>query len=124
MLGQYLIDNLNLLITGLISGALGYIFNRYKNRAELKSLQADSSQKIVDLYQDAMDDLKVRYEEKFTSARDDYNSKTANLIKSFEERHQQLEKKFDHLQKEHDNLKKKYSALKQENEDYRSQHNN
>lgn len=122
MLGQYIIENLNMFLGSLLSGASVYFFERYRRRAELKSLQADNAQKIVDLYQEAMDDLKIRYDEKFTNARDDYNEKTTNLIKNFEDRHQQLEKKFEHLQREHDNWKKKYTALKKEFEEYRERH--
>lgn len=119
MLYNYLIENLNMFLGSLLSGTSVYFFERYRRRAELKSLQADNAQKIVDLYQEAMDDLKIRYDEKFTAAREDYDQRTANLIKSFEERHQQLEVKFEHLQREHDKWMKKYTCLKKEFENYK-----
>ena len=121
-IGQYIIENLNVALGSLLSGASVYFLERYRKRAELKSLQADNAQKIVDLYQEAMDDLKIRYDEKFTSSREDYDMKTANLIKNFEERHQQLESKIENLQKEHDSWMKKYNLLKKEFEDYKKNH--
>lgn len=110
------------LITALVAGFGGWFFQRKQKHAELEALRADNSKQVVQLYQDALDDLKVRYEEKFTTTQKDYNAKTANLIKNFEGRHQELEKRFDSLQKDYDSVKRKYTALKKEFEEYKKRH--
>jgi hypothetical protein len=127
-------------ITALVAGFGGWFFQRKQKHAELEALRADNSKQVVQLYQDALDDLKVRYEERFQAEQKDYGAKTANLVKNFEERHQalegrfdrlrkeydeqkkksaELEKRFSALQKDHDQLKRKYNSMKKEYEEYR-----
>lgn len=122
MIAQFFAEHFGTFLSVVLGGLAGWIFERQRKRAELKSIQADSSQKIVDLYQEALDDLKVRYEEKFEFTEVQYNLKTANLIKGFEERHQHLEQKLEKMIKEQEMWKKKYTELKREFENYRTKH--
>lgn len=86
------------LITALVAGFGGWFFQRKQKHAELESLKANNSQKIVDLYQESLDDLKKRYEERF----------------------QELHREVDLLRKNVELWKAKYRDLKKEFEDYKN----
>ena len=86
-------------------GAWGY--ERKKRKQELRSArlsnqanETSNQQQVVELYQEALDDLKLRYDEKFAD----------------------LEAEIKRLEKNLDLWKNKYRSLKAEFDNYRKNH--
>lgn len=102
---QFILENINLLLAGLISGFtgsfFGWFFTRKQYNAQAESTEIDNGQKIIDLYQKTLDDLKQRYEEKYNELRQTYDLKILSL-------QQQIEL----LTKEHDDCTRQYNELK------------
>ena len=107
---QLILDHIGTLITGVI-GAIGWIF-QYKKRKtenkrsalELEQLKLELSKgntenqsSVVDLYQEALDDLKKRYDLKFKD----------------------LETEIELLRKNLENEKRKYQELKRSFQEYK-----
>jgi len=71
---QFLQENLALIISTLFGagGIFAYIFERRKNQAITKGVEADvetkeidNSAKVIELYKNSLDDLEKRYENKY-----------------------------------------------------------
>lgn len=71
---QFIQDNIFQILTTIFGGSfsLAYIFERKKNKAVTKGVEAEvemkeinNSEKVVDLYKQALDDLENRYEKKY-----------------------------------------------------------
>lgn len=69
-----LTDNLALILTSLFGagGFFAFLFERKKNKAITKGVEADADakeinngSKVIDLYKQALDDLENRYEKKY-----------------------------------------------------------
>ena len=89
-------DYIGEIITGLVTSTAG--LGAWLH--ERKQRKINEHQSVVDLYQEALDDLKKRYDVKFTDLEVDIKNLKANL-----------------------NLwKKKYQTLKQEFDEYRANH--
>jgi len=89
-----------LTLTTLISGLSAWYYERNKRVQELKSAELNNSEKIIEMYQQALDDLGKR----------------------FEMRIEVLEKDIIRLNSEVLDWKGKYSSLKKQFEDYRKKH--
>ena len=89
-----------LTLTTLISGLSAWYYERNKRVQELKSAELNNSEKIIEMYQEALDDLGKR----------------------FEMRIEVLEKDIIRLNSEVLDWKGKYSSLKKQFEDYRKKH--
>lgn len=100
MIKDLIFEHLATLIGIMLAGFGGWFFQRKQKHAELEALKANNSQKIVDLYQEALSDLKIRYDEKF----------------------EELHKELDMLRKNVELWKNKYRDLKQEFDLYRNKH--
>lgn len=112
MLLDLLKDNMPTIATGIIA-AIAWIFERNKrvqeqkkSTVELEQLQVQLSKadtenqnSVMDLYQEALDDLKTRYDVKFKELQDDLIQVRKNLNES--------KSKYAALKKEFDNYKKK-----------------
>ena len=77
-----------------------WLFERKKRHQEIQSTNDIHQQHIVDMYQEALTDLKNRYDSKFL----------------------ELEKEIQLLRENLDLWKGKYRTLKKEFDDYRKQH--
>jgi len=117
-LQQYLGEILILVITGAVSGFFGWFFERKKKKVEVKNLEAegskakaDYSKSIIDLYQDALTDLKNQYEERYNFLKNEYDLKFANMNIQMQQLNQAL-----------DVWKNKYSSLKKEFDAYKKKH--
>ena len=99
---EFIINHIDVIIS-YIFGA-GGIFSawteRKKRKQELVKAETQNQQKVVDLYQEALDDLKKRYDEKF----------------------HELETEIKQLRTNLDLWKSKYRDLKGEFEKYKSDH--
>lgn len=140
-------DNIFTLLGILLSGAVGWFFSRATTKAEIKKkdaeigqmeaevtkIKADSSQRIMDQYQEALDDLKNRYEDRYeylkkeferrhADVKEDYDRKYAAAQENFKrvieeirtEKDAEIEglkKKIDNLSRSLDYWKKKYKEL-------------
>lgn len=98
-------------IAVLISGFGVWFFERRRKKVEVKSLEADHSKSIMGLYQEALDDLKKRYEEKYLSLKTEYDLKFQNL-----------NLQIDKLKRDQEMWKNKYTSLKKEFDAYKKKH--
>lgn len=98
---QPYLDNI---ITLVLGGFIGWFPNR-------KREEITNQQTIVDLYQDSLTDLKIRYEEKYQDLKSSFDQKFANVSAELEE-----------LKKSLDDWKKKYFNLKSDFEKYKKEH--
>ena len=129
LISTHLTEIINFLIL-VISG--GFWMDARKKRAEVKSSEADATQKIVELYQSAIDDLEKRYKQRYTELDSFYKDRLKNLETSLRE---EIKKEFDkkygakliELENEIKSLrtnlelwKTKYRNLKQAFDDYRA----
>ncbi|MEO2064500.1 MAG: hypothetical protein ABGW97_16070 [Christiangramia sp.] len=115
---EYLGIFLTALITGGVGGFFGWFFERKRKKVEVKNLavegekgKADYLQAIMDSYQDALTDLRVRYEERYEFMKNEYDLKFEN---------QNL--KIDKLKKDQEMWKNKYNSLKKEFDAYKKKH--
>lgn len=96
-----------------ITGIAAWLFERKKRREDLKSAQTENIQKIVDLYQEALSDLKVRYDIEIKELEFKYDLKFKGLEED--------------LEKVRSNLniyKTRYTSLKRDFEAYKKKHIN
>lgn len=82
------------LITGLVAGFGTWFFQRKQKHAELESLRANNYQKIVDLYQEALTDLKKTYDEKFKDLHNEVELLRKN-VELWKNKYRDLKKAFD-----------------------------
>lgn len=95
------------IITGIITAicGIGAWFTERKKR------QTDNMKVIVDLYQEALGDLKLRYDSNLTELKTQYDLKFHNLeedIKKLRENVNLWKGKYSSLKKEFDNYKKQH----------------
>ncbi len=117
-LQQYLGQLLMVVITTGIGGFFGWFYERKRKKVEVKNLEAegskvkaDYSKSIVDLYQEALIDMKNQYEERYNFLKREYDLKFENM--SF---------KMAQLEKDQEMWKNKYSSLKKEFDAYKKKH--
>ncbi|WP_299682961.1 hypothetical protein [uncultured Tenacibaculum sp.] len=99
---EFLVNHIDVII-GYLFGAGGILTawtERKKRRQELIKEETQNQQQVVDLYQEALDDLKKRYDEKFN----------------------ELETEIKQLRTNLDLWKSKYRDLKDEFESYKNDH--
>ncbi len=75
---QILSQHIGEIITA-IGGLSLWGYERTKRKQEVQATETQHQQQIVDLYQEALSDLKVRYDEKFNDLKKDYNTKFNEL---------------------------------------------
>jgi uncharacterized protein YydD (DUF2326 family) len=119
-----IINGLMALFTG------GYWLKAKLDKIKLKSASADATKKIVDLYQDAIDDLEKRYKERYDELEKFYKNRIENMRDSIrKELRAEMEAELEELRKEVKSLrtnlelwKTKYRNLKEAFEQYRQKH--
>ncbi|MCH4824303.1 hypothetical protein ML462_14095 [Gramella lutea] len=117
-LQQYLGIFLTALITGGVGGFFGWFYERKRKKVEVDNLEAegskakaDYSKSIIDLYQEALTDLKNQYEARYLFLKNEYDLK-------FENQNLKIEK----LTKDQEMWRNKYTALKKEFDAYKRKH--
>lgn len=106
----FLNNHISEIILG-ISGLGAWLFERNKRKEDLKSIQTQNLQSVLDFYQDAIKDLRINYDA------------TLNEMKrNNEEKFQTLEQDIKSLRDNVNLWKGKYRKLKEEFDDYRSKH--
>jgi len=88
------------IILAIVSAFLGWFFQRKQKHAELEAMKADNGQKIVDLYQEALSDLKLRYDEKFDGLHKEMDALRRN-VEMWKNKYRDLKKDFDKYKEKH-----------------------
>ena len=107
------------IVSGLIGGSL---IERKRKKIEVKQADADATGKLMDLYQEALDDLKKRYEERIADLQSQHDDKLKELEKKFNERFRELEEEIKRLRTNLELWKTKYRKLKDEFDRYKEKH--
>lgn len=104
--------------TVLVGAFGGWFFQRKRKKAEVDAAKADNQQKIMDLYQEALDDLEKRYEKRFEFLKREYEQRFEPLKTQIESLQAEIKK----LEKVVETWKKKYQSLKKQFEEYKENH--
>lgn len=84
-----------------IAGLGAWSFERNKRKQELKKQETETNQSVVDLYQEALDDLKKRYDVKFSDLDLEIKLLKDNL-NLWKGKYRTLKKEFDEYRKHHE----------------------
>jgi hypothetical protein len=105
------------LLTVIIAGFGGWFFGRKKQAVEIQSTEIDNGAKAVNLYKETLDDLGVRYEQKYKDVVALYESREKLLRDEII----MLKNKIKMLRQENISLKKRSGELEKQlkNEDNR-----
>lgn len=96
---NFIIDNIPAILT-FIAGIGAWGYERNKRKIDLKEAETKNSKNIMDLYQEALDDLKKRYDEKFSELDAEINVLRENL-KNAELRYDKLKQEFTTYKRNH-----------------------
>lgn len=106
------------IIVGVVMAFIGWFFERKRKKVEVRNLavegnkaKADYSKSMLDIYQDALNDLKDRYEEKYEFLKREYDLQFSNL-----------NLKMERLKKDQEMWKNRYEDLKQQFDTYKETH--
>jgi hypothetical protein len=108
---------LEYLIPALIGGGGGYFFTRKTKKVELEikeaeiaNLKSDRSKSIMDQYQEALDDLQKRYENRFEYLKEESTRRHEDVRLSFERKVEMIRQEKD---SEIEGLNRKINSLSQ-----------
>ncbi|AUS06487.1 hypothetical protein C1A40_13990 [Tamlana carrageenivorans] len=96
---ELLKNHLGEIITA-IAGIGAWGFEHNKRKQELKRTELENNQSVIDLYQEALDDLKKRYDEKFSDLEVEIKSLKDNL-NLWKGKYRTLKAEFDNYKKAH-----------------------
>ncbi len=82
-------------------GLLSAISERRKRKVDLLKAETESKQQIMDMYQEALSDLKTRYDEKFKELSDEIKG-LKEQVNTWKVKYQRLKKEFDDYRKNHE----------------------
>lgn len=102
-------------VAAIVGGLVGWFPNRKRDHI-------NNQQSIVDLYQESLTDLKIRYEEKNQDIKNNYEDKFKHLEERFAERLDVFSAKIGILEKNVREWKNKYFVLKTEFDKYKKEH--
>ena len=80
-----------------LAGASAWGYERNKRKADIKKADTENNKSIMDLYQEALDDLKKRYDADLRELSERYDQK----FKEMEIRYSNLKKSFEDYKKTH-----------------------
>ncbi len=113
------ITELIAIITGIMGGSY---LERRRKKAEIKAADADATKKVMDIYQEALDDLKRRHDERIKELHESYEAKVKELEKKWESQFEQLRDEIKRLRANLELWKTKYRKLKEAFDEYRKKH--
>lgn len=105
-------------VTGFIGGFLGWFFTRKKLNAEVTTTEIDNGAKVVDLYKSALDDLSVRYEDKYKHVEE----MSKNISDLFDAKEKTLLQEIEYHKKQTALYKKMYDDKVKEFTKYKKEH--
>jgi hypothetical protein len=94
---DFLKENFGTIIT-FVGGATAWGYERNKRNQEIKASETQNNKSIMDLYQEALDDLKARYDLKFSELQSEIKDLQMKLI-TRENEYIKLKKEFDDYKK-------------------------
>jgi hypothetical protein len=89
-------------IITFLAGAGAWGYERNKRKQELKAAETNNNKSIMDLYQEALNDLKLRYDNDLKELQQKYDEK----FKEMESRYFSLKTAFENYKKKHETNKK------------------
>lgn len=92
MIKQYIPE-----IITFLAGAGAWGYERNKRKQDLKKAETDNDKSIMNLYQEALNDLKVRYDSDLKELETKYDEK----FRDMELRYNRLKKSFEDYKKKH-----------------------
>ena len=92
MIKQYIPE-----IITFLAGAGAWGYERNKRKQDLKKAETDNDKSIMNLYQEALNDLKVRYDSDLKELEAKYDEK----FRDMELRYNRLKKSFEDYKKKH-----------------------
>tara|TARA_R110001632_G_scaffold232932_1_gene375512 strand:+ start:1583 stop:1873 length:291 start_codon:yes stop_codon:yes gene_type:complete len=84
-------------IITFLAGAGAWGYERNKRKQDLKKAETDNDKSIMNLYQEALNDLKVRYDSDLKELEAKYDEK----FRDMELRYNRLKKSFEDYKKKH-----------------------
>jgi phage host-nuclease inhibitor protein Gam len=93
---DFIKENIPVIVT-FLSGAGAWGYERNKRKADLKKADTENNKSIMDLYQEALDDLKKRYDADLKELSEKYDAKFSEM----EARYNRLKKSFEDYKKTH-----------------------
>ena len=91
---DFIKENIPVIVT-FLSGAGAWGYERNKRKADLKKADTENNKSIMDLYQEALDDLKKRYDADLKELSEKYDAKFSKM----EARYNRLRKSFEDYKK-------------------------
>jgi len=91
---DFIKENIPVIVT-FLSGAGAWGYERNKRKADLKKADTENNKSIMDLYQEALDDLKKRYDADLKELSEKYDAKFSEM----ESRYNRLKKSFEDYKK-------------------------
>lgn len=116
---DFILKYLGELIAAAIAGFMGWFFERKRKKAETNKVEADYSKAIMEIYQEALTDLKARYDEKYESQNREYDLKFKSQKQEYDLKFESLNLKMDKMTKDQEMWKNKYTSLKKEFDNYK-----
>ncbi len=98
---QHLVTILSTIFGG--TGLLGWFFEKRKNQAQTDTVEINNSDKVIDQYRKALDDLEARYEKKYLELAEACDRKV-NIMEDEIKAHK---RRFNLLKQENTDLRKK-----------------
>ena len=93
---DFIKENIPVIVT-FLSGAGAWGYERNKRKADLKKADTENNKSIMDLYQEALDDLKKRYDADLKELSEKYDAKFSEM----EARYNKLKKSFEDYKTNH-----------------------
>lgn len=128
-LQKYLAEILTAFSITSIAGFSGWFWERKRKGVEVKNLQtegnkaeADYGKAIMDMYQEALTDLKLRYEERLKDLKDKYEERYIFLKNEYDLKFENLNLQMEKLKKDQEMWRNKYNSLKKEFDAYKMNH--
>lgn len=106
------------LFSALIAGFFGWFFTKRKQNADATSTEIENGSKVVQLYKDALDDLPLRFEDKYKHLEE----MALNIEKLFEKKELILMQEIEYHKKQAALYKKMYDDKVKEFNSYKKEH--
>lgn len=102
---EFITSNFAIILSTVFGGTslLGWIFEKRKNQAQADTVEIGNSEKIVDQYRKALDDLEQRYEKKYQELAEACDRK----VKILEDEIRVHKRRYNLLRQENTELRKK-----------------
>jgi molecular chaperone GrpE (heat shock protein) len=101
---EFLVNHIETILAYLFGagGLFSAWTERKKRKQEFVQAETQNQQQVVDLYQEALDDLKKRYDEKFSELEGELKQLRTNLD-LWKGKYRTLKREFDTYRKAHEN---------------------